>query len=295
MTRKVFEAAHDCTSKIKGLTPDEDKINEMFSFLSKVDRLSEICDREGPSGIMVEAPNLPETTDYEIAFRESIHMWMNGSSIDESSDHAAKRYFEVNPSGYDAAIFFAAVFSVGCILTGRSSYAFIDHALQFLLPDGFRWREEDKKERDVHKDDKDWVPYKHDLRSIFLGDPMEEIQHRFDDIIVGNLITKKDETAEKIGRRIADRLPCYKDGALQLILKKLTYTDLEKSLYVLPKEAEDRIMSNIDSYSIPIIKGHCILNKDLVSSADTMEAISRFEEALDAYNGDPDLEAEYDG
>ena len=294
MTRKTFEAARDCTSKIKGLTPAIEKIMEMFSFLSKVNRLSELCRWEGPSGIRIEADSLPEKTEYEKAFKESIFMWMGGSSVDRSSDHAADRYFEADPSGYDAAIFFAAVFSVGNILTGELSYSFIDKALQLLLPDGWRWSEEDERESDAHKDDKDWSPLLHSHRKQFLGDPEKEIQHRFDDIKVCDLISEKDDIAEKIGSRIADRLPEYKDGALQRILEELTYTELERSLYVLPEKSEDRIMSNLSSRCIPIIKGHCILKKDSVSATGIRAAVDRFEEALNSYSGDPGLEAEYE-
>ena len=294
MTKKTFEAARDCTNKIKGLTPPENQIKQMFSFLSEMDRLSEICQWEGPSGILLEAEGIPETTAYERAFKESIDMWIHGADIAEASDHAADRYFEANPLGYDAAIFFAAVFSVSNILTGELSYGFIDKALQFLLPDGWRWREEDEKESEAHKDDKDWFPLLHSHRKSFLGDPKDVVQHRFDDIKVSNLTTEKAEINMTIGRRIADRLSNYKDGALQLILKKLTYTDLEKSLYALPEEEEDRIISNLSSYAIPVIKGQCILNKATVSSIDIQLALIRFEEAINTYNGDPNLEAEYE-
>ena len=82
------------------------------------------------------------------------------------------------------------------------------------------------------------------------------MRHRFDDIKICRLLTRKDPTSEKIGKRIAERLPKYKDGALQLILKEVTYPDLEKALYALTEEAEDRIISNLSSYCIPIIKGN---------------------------------------
>ncbi len=294
MTRKTFEAACDCTTKIKGLTPAEEQIKQMFSFLSTIDRLAEICQWEGPSGILLEASGLPESTAYEKAFKESIHMWINGADIEEASDHAADRYFETNPSGYDAAIFFAAVFSVSNVLTGETAYGFIDKALQFLLPDGWRWREEDDKEAEAHKDDKEWFPLLHSHRNTFLGDPKDEVQHRFDDIKVCNLISEKAKINMTVGKRISDRLPNYKDGALQLILKNMTYHDLENVLYALPEEAEDRVISNLSSYAIPIIKGQCILNKDSVSSIDIQLALIRLEEAINTYNGDPNLEAEYE-
>ena len=63
---------------------------------------------------------------------------------------------------------------------------------------------------------------------------------------------------------------------------------------MLLKDAEDRIVSNLSSDCIPVIKGYCILNKDLVNATDTVAAICRFEEALNSYNGDPGLEAEYE-
>ncbi len=294
MTRKTFDAARDCTAKINGLTPTVGKINEMFAFLSKVDRLTEICNWEGPAGIKLEADGLPEDTAYERAFKESIYMWLDGAGIDEASDHAADKYFEANPSGYDAAIFFATVFSVGNILTGELAYGFIDKALQFLLPDGWRWREEDDKESAAHEDDDDWFPLAHSHRKTFLGDPQEEIQHRFDDIKICELLTIKDRYAEGIAKKISTRLPDYKDGALQLILKELTYPDLIKSLYALPEEAEDRIISNISDRTVLIIKGQCILNKDTVNSFDIRAALIKFEKAINAYDGDPALEAEYD-
>ena len=294
MTRKTFETLRDCASKMKGAAPDEVKIKEMFAFLSKVDRLARICRDEGPTGLRLEADSLAEKTSYERAFKESILMWMQGSSVDESSDHAADRYFEANPSGYDAVIFFAAVFSVAKIVTGEFACGFIDMGLQYMLPDGWRWEEEDEKEEELHKDDENWFQFAHSHRRKFLGDPDEEIRHRFDHIRICDLQLQKDDIAEGVGRKIADRLPEYKDGALQLILKELKYTDLAKSLYVLPKEAEDRIVSNLSSDCIPVIKGYCILNKDSVSATDTIAAICRFEEAINSYNGDPGLEAEYE-
>ncbi len=297
MTRKTFEAARDCASKINGLTPTEEKIHEMFSFLSMIDRLAEICEWEGPSGLLLEADSLPANTPYEKTFKESVYMWLNGSDIAEASDHAAERYFADNPVGYDAAIYFASVFSVGNILNGELSYSFIDQALQYLLPDGWRWREEDEKEAEAHKDDKDWFPLLHSHRKTFIGEPRldDKIQHRFDDVRVCDLLTSKDPLSEEIGRRIADRLPDYADGALQLILKELTYPELEKALYVLPEEAEDRIISNINSRWIPIIKGDCILNKDTVNSIDIRKAVTKLENALNDYTGDPALEAGYEG
>ena len=132
MTRKTFEAACDCVSRISGLTPAQEKIEEMFSFLSLMDRLAEIGEWDGPSGIRVEAAGLPESTVYEKAFKESVCLWIDGADVTEAVDHAADRYFEENPSGYDAAIFFAAVFSLGNILRGEHSYGFIDKALQFV-------------------------------------------------------------------------------------------------------------------------------------------------------------------
>ncbi len=294
MTKKTFNVLRDCTSKIKNLIPDEAKIREMFSLLSKMDRLAEIGDQEGTSHIKLEVKSLPEDTAYEIAFKESMYMWMNGSGINEASDHAADRYFEENPSGYDAAIFFAAVFSIGQILKGESSYCFIDNALQYLLPDGWRWYEEDKKESEAHKDDDTWSSYEHNHRNIFLGNNEEKIKHRFDDIKICNLTVKKDPDIETIGKRIAKRLPDYDDGALQLILKELTYPDLEKALCALPEDAEDRIMSNLSSYHIPIIKGDCILYKDSVSRAAILTAVKKLENAINDYNGDFSLKAGYE-
>ena len=293
MTRKTFKAMRDCAFKIKDMKVKEEQIKEMFSFLSMVDRLSEICEWEGPSGIRLEADGLPENTAYEKAFKESILLWMNGHSADEASDYAAYRYFEEDPSGYNAAIFFAAVFSVGKMLTG-DLFGFIDMALQYLLPDGWRWWEEDEKEAEAHKDDKEWHQFMHSHRKEFLGDPKEEIRHRFDDSKVSSLVSKKDEIAEKAGKRIAERLTGFKDGALQLILKELTYTELERSLYALPEDVEDRIISNIAPYYIPVIKGQCLLNKNAVSSAEIRAAVKKLEEAINAYDGDPALEAEYE-
>ncbi len=294
MTRKTFEAARDCTYKIKGMTPTESQIKEMFSFISVMDRLSEICEWEGPSRIKIEADILPGDTAYEKAFKEGVYRWLDGAGIDEASDHVADKYFEENPAGYDAAIFFAAVFGVGNILKGKHSFGYIDHALQYLLPDGWRWHEEDEKEAEAHEDDEDWYSFGHSHREAFIGDPEEEIRHRFDDIKICNLIADKDPVSKEIGKKIAERLPEYKDGALQLIMKELTYSDLEKALYVLTEEAEDTIMSNIGSCSIPIIKGDCILYKDMVSSSDIRVAVEKFEEAINAYDGDIALEAGYE-
>ena len=221
-------------------------------------------------------------------------MWIGGSGINEASDYAADRYFEENPTGYNAAIFFATVYSVANLLAGESAYSIIDMALQFFLPDGWRWAEEDEKESELHKYDKDWMPLLHSHRKSFLGDPQEERLHRFDDVNLCNLLTQRDDSADMIGRKIADRLPCYKDGALQLILKELTYPDLEKSLYVLPEEAGDRIIANLSSCCVPIIKGQCILNKNSVCLTEVREAIVKFEEAMNAYTGNPDLEAAYE-
>ena len=64
MTRKTFDAMRDCTSRIKDIAPEEEQIKEMLSFLSRVDRLSEICDLEGLCGLRLEAENLPENTAY---------------------------------------------------------------------------------------------------------------------------------------------------------------------------------------------------------------------------------------
>ena len=108
------------------------------------------------------------------------------------------------------------------------------------------------------------------------------------------MLFKKDQTSVDIGKRIADRLPNYKDGALQLIMKEMTYQDMEKVLYVLPEEAEDRIMSNINSFCIPIIKGNCILNRNSVSSTEIRLAVSKFEDAINSYDGDFNLEADYE-
>ncbi len=132
MTRKTFEAARDCASKINGIKPSESQIKEMFSFLSMIDRLSGISFWECPSHIMLEAESLPENTDYERIFKESVNMWKNGASVDEASDHAADEYFKTNPSGYNAAMCFAAVFSIANLLKGELSYSFIDQALQYL-------------------------------------------------------------------------------------------------------------------------------------------------------------------
>ena len=294
MTRKMLEATRDCIFKIKDLTPPEEQIKEMFSLLSEIDRLSEICNHEGPSGLRLEADDLPESTPYEKAFKESILMWLNGASIDEASDHAADRYFEMNPSGYDAAICYAAVFGVRSILKDQHSYGFIDETLQYLLPDGWRWREEDEKADKAHKDDKDWFPLLHSHRKEFIGDHKDEIYHRYDDVKICDLLPKKDPDSVKIGKRIAAALPDYADGALQLIMKELTYPEIEKALYVLPEEAGDRIVANINEWSISIIKGDCILNKDTVDPVDIQAAVAGFEEAVKAYNGDKTLEAEYE-
>ena len=77
-------------------------------------------------------------------------------------------------------------------------------------------------------------------------------------------------------------------------MKELTYTELERSLYALPEDVEDRIISNIAPYYIPVIKGQCILNKNAVSSAEIRAAVKKLEEAINAYDGDPALEAEYE-
>lgn len=293
MTKKTFETVRDCTSKIKGLKPSENKIKEMFSFLSLVDRLAEICRWEGPSGIKLEVEKLPYGAEYEKLFRDSLYMWLNGSGIDEVSDYAADRYFAENPSGYDAAILFAAVYSAERILMGENGFEILDMALQFFLPNGWRWREENEKEREAHKDDKGWY-LQQGYREKFLGDPKEKIKHRFADVKVCELISEKDVMVDEIGRRIAGRLPGYKDGALQLILKELTYPDIEKVLYALPEEAGERIISNLSSFAVSIIKGQCILNKDLVSLEDIREAVTKLEESINTYDGDPALEAEYD-
>ena len=296
MTRKTFEAARDCAYKIKDLTPPESKIKEMFSFLSLLDRLGKIGEWEGPSGLRLEAEDLPVNTPYEKTFKESIHMWLNGADIDETSDYAAAKYFVDGPTGYDAAIYFAAVFSISGILKGELSYSIIDQALQYLLPDGWRWCEEDEKDEEAHKDDDDWHPFQHSHRKDFIGDHWlnDKIHHRLDDVRICDLLTDKDTLSVATGKRIADRLPNYGNGALQLILKELTYHELEKALYVLPEEAEDRIISNIGLRWIPIIKGNCILNKDSVNTVDIRVAISKLEEAMNAYNGDYALEAEYE-
>ncbi len=293
MTKRTFEAAIDSTSKIRDVTPTKEKINEMFSFLARINRLAEICSWEGPSGIMLEVDSFPENTAYEKTFKECLYMWLEGSGIDEVSDHAAERYFSENPLGYDAAIFFAAVFSIGNILIGEHAYGFIDCALQFFLPNGWRWREEDDKEADAHKDDESWFPIMHSHRKEFLGDPDEEIQHRFDDIKVCDLLPEKDDIALKIGKLIADKLADYKDGALQLILVELTYKDLENILYVLPKETEDRIMSNLSPRCATEIKGHCILKKDSISLTEILLALKSFIKAINTYHGNPYLEAGY--
>ncbi len=295
MTRKTFEAARDCILKIKDVTPDEAKIKEMLSFLSAMDRLSEICSWEGPSGIRLEADHLPENTFYEKIFKESVQMWLDGAGVDEASDHAADRYFEADPAGYDAAICFAAVYSAASLLKDELAYSFIDDGLQYLLPDGWRWVEEYKKEEDAREDGGDRNFSERANRGFYLGRHEEETEHRFDDIIISELLPVKDPASEEIGKRIAERLPDYKNGALQLILKELTYQDLEKALYALPKEAEERIMSNLGPKCIRIIKGDCILNKDTVSLPDIRASLRMLEEAIDAYDGDPALEAEYDG
>ena len=134
----------------------------------------------------------------------------------------------------------------------------------------------------------------HSYREKFLGDPKEEIRHRFDDSKVSSLISKKDDLAEEAGKRTAERLTGFKDGALQFILKELTYTELERSPYAFPEDAEERIISNIDSYFVPVIKGQCILNKNVVSSAEIRAAVIKLEEAINAYSGDPALGAEYE-
>nr|MCR5223029.1 hypothetical protein [Lachnospiraceae bacterium] len=284
MTSKTFEAVLDCTSKIKGLIPTEEKIKEMLSFLSMIYRLATICDDEGPEGLRVEAELLPENTAYEKIFKECVFKWMNGTSVEEVSDHAASRYFEENPAGFDAALFFAAVYSVANMLKGESGYVFIDEGLQCLLPDGWRWREEDDKEEEAHKDEEGWfLRPTHRDRSLGDGWKMkEEIHHRFDDIKVCKLISNKDDMAVRTAERIADKLTDFRDGALQMILKELTYPELEKVLYVLPEKAENRIIDNLSSYCIPIIKGNCILFKDSVSTLDIRLAVIKFEEALNA-------------
>ena len=43
-----------------------------------------------------------------------------------------------------------------------------------------------------------------------------------------------------------------------------------------------------------MVEGQCILNKDSVNAIDIRVAVKKFEEAIDAYDGDPLLEAEYE-
>ena len=294
MTRKVFEAAIDCTTKIKGFNPSEEQIKEMLSIISKADRLFEIGFFEGRFGVMLEAKGLSDLPVYERTLKEGIAMWFEGASIDEASDYAADRYFEEDPAGYDAAVYFAVVFCLGGILKGESSIDYIDGVLQYFLPDGWRWYEEDEKEKKAHEGDKNHAYSFGGHRHLFLGDNKKEIEHRFDDIKICDLITQKDQTVVEMGERIADQLTKYKDGTIQLIMKKLTYQSLAKALYALPPEAEDRIISNLSPETIAIIKTLCILNKDSVSSGYIQDAAKGFEEAINAYDGDPDLEAGYE-
>ena len=77
-------------------------------------------------------------------------------------------------------------------------------------------------------------------------------------------------------------------------MKELTYPDIEKVLYALPEEAGERIISNLSSFAVRIIKGQCILNKDLVSLEDIRGAVTKLEESINTYDGDPALEAEYE-
>ena len=270
MTRKTFEALRDCTVRIKDITPSDEKRKEMYAFFSMIERLAEICRWEGQNGLKNEAAGLPEDKAYEKTFKESVCMWVDGAEVDEATDHAADRYFEDKPDGFDAAIYFAAVYSVRNILRGELAYGFIDQALRYLLPDDTKWREEN--------------PFDH----------YDETRRRFDDVRICDLIPHKDPSYTEIGRRIADKLPKYRDGALQLILKELTYTEFENALYALPREAEDRIISNVDPMYVAEIKGDCILNKDSVSPEDIRTAAAKLEEAIDAYTGDPDLDSEYD-
>ncbi len=295
MTRKTLEALRDCTQKTENLTPSEEKIKEMLSFLSMLDRLSEICEHEGPSGLRLEADRLPESTSYEKTLKESIFLWLKGVDVNSACDHAAERYLEDNPQGYDSAMYFAAVYSIGNILYGEMAYGFIDLALQYLLPDGWRWREEDDKERAVHKEEPDWHMSIDGHRKLFIGDHRDEVRHRFDNVMICELIREKDKTAVEVGLRIAKKLRNLKDGALQLIMKELPYKDIEKALYVLPTEAEDRILSNISRFYISTIKGDCILNKDAVDTLGIRTAVLLLEDAIDSYAGDKNLEAGYEG
>ena len=294
MTKREFEALRDCASKIKGIAPSEEKIRELFSFLSVVDRIAEIYKLEGASGIELEAPSLPENTSYERAFKESLCMWINGAGYDKATDHAADRYFEENPSGFDAAIFFAAIFSASGIFKEELAFGFIDLGLQHLFPDGWRWFEEDEKEKNAHKDEEGWYSFEHSHRDQFIGKAREGIEHRFDDIKVCSLIPLEDPDIKTAGKRVSEKIAGYGNGALQLIMKQLTYPELERALYALTEKAEDRVISNLSSHFIPIIKGQCILNKDTVGESEIREALAGFEQAIDNYSGDPLLEAEYE-
>ena len=295
MTRMMIEALSDCTSKISGLTPGEDQIRQMYSVFSLIDRLSEICSNEGPSRIKLEIYNLPETTDYERIFKECLEKWLGGASVKEVTDYATDKYFEAAPAGFNAAIYFASIYGVTSLLKGVSSYDIIDYNLQYLLPEKYRWAGGKDNENDENEDVERW----HSLSDIHIEgnkivDPMDEIRHRFDDVMICDLVAEKDHTSELVGKRIADMIAGFNDGALQLILKELTYPELEKALFAVPKSVEKRIMSNLSSRCIPIIKGDCILEKDSLNWIEVRVAVLQLEEAIKNYKGDPELEAGYE-
>lgn len=293
MTEKMFEMTKDCMKKISGVVPSEDKREEMFSLLGQLDRSAEIDSWEGPNGLRIEIDNWPDKSLPERILKETVKKWLSGMTVEEVSDFAADKYMEADPQGYDAAICFAAAWGARSLIIDEHPYSFIDQILQNLLPDGYRWTEEDAKEEESHKDDESWFGFLNGGRKTFIGEVGDEIFYRFDDIKIGSLVDMDDVT-ESLGRSVSEKLLGFHDGALQEILRKLTYIELENTLFALTREAEDRIFSNIDKYHHSKLKGDCILKKDNMSILDIRVSLNLLQKALDSYDGDPLMEAGYD-
>ena len=206
MTKKAFEVVRDCTAKISDRKPSEEKLSEIFTFLSEIDLMSEIIENERSAGICYAIDSLPEDKPYKKIFKSCLQQWSGGMDAAYISDHAADMYMKADPEGYDSLLYFAAVWSIAGILKGEWSFSIIDSALQYRLPDGWRWYEEDYKDEEAHKGDKDWYPFMHSHRKAFLGDSKEKRCHRYDDIKVGSLISEKEGIAVNKGIRVAEKL-----------------------------------------------------------------------------------------
>ena len=293
MTEKVFEVTRDCIKKLSGVVPSVSEREEMLSFLRLLDRTAEIDDDEGVNGIKIEIGNWPKEKLYEKIFKEAVLKWLSGSSIADACDLAATLYLKADPKGYQAAICFSAVWSIKYILTDDLPYAFIDRIFQYLLPDGYRWEEENEKEKAAHKDDENWYTFMHDHRKELIGEESVEVCHRFDSIKISRLIDV-DEMTRSLGKEVSEKLLCFGDGAIRLIMKNMNLHDFENSLFAVTDEAEERIFSNISTNDHAKIKGGCILKKDKLSPSDIRIALTKFKDAITAYDGDPLLEAEYD-